>query len=1005
MLNYTQFFRSFVTRRPADVTVLKSLENLKELPADSVLHTLDHFNVNWTEVEDLSVVPSLDNVLVKLKPDRKQIYMHNNFNVRDTDIFEYGNTGVKLITIGNQNAFMKFHSEHVSNVRTLKLPTDIVTGSSVQSIINYNSLFRSKVLGLQSHVRLFDMIMKSVFNTINTLPEINHIIHIPLTSEIYEKNDFVKAFHEINRQSIKYPESSHYLILMHLFCFIKDKCTSSYFSNIPETLQSKINFIFTSGDKCAVYNLATIKELNGTGDVLLLKVINNVNSLATQVGQAVDGEEVDESSAAKAQPTKAVVPEHIITIKPSPSGNNVTAFSTPIPPEKAAEVVKEQMITNAAIANTKIDTHPTASAAQKDRARSIVDAYKSLKLNGKTIEEVLTTPVDSSISDGNLEFLADHVEDKSMLLSSVKGLSSDYMKKQFHKDLAGTLTSFTSQGMFLIDLKEEDKTDKFSKLIEYTATYEDVGGKRHTVKFTVPKVDRDGRCKINGAVKQLKIQRINNPIVKDKANRVLLSSNFNKTLVERNDAVAHNFESYIKKLLDTADQQKIESVHGNLEYNQPYAYEFTCLARSFKTLTIKGGGDKIITPIRIYWNFDLANNRYYNGLRETGSIERISKNETTLGLYFGYGSDSVNGRYEYYINTESVVSKLLADGQVVKTTIIDELCDALDLDPAPLREWVDFKVLNKKMPVIFALCYRYGLTEMLKYLDVKYDIVDRHDRTDVKLTDIVIRFADRKLIIHPSRKVISLLFSGLCFYDLTDVNMDDMDGRDVYLELIQIKRLSINYLKGVDTIFEMFIDPITADILAQMGEPTNFRDLLIRATTLLITEDHLEPSSAANFRFRSHERFNAIIYNTLARTLSTYQNGSIGAKKTFSVTPHQILQDIIADPLFESVDTINPIADIKDMCGFSHIGVGGRSSEAFVVSDRRFPKDAIGIISEATVDSGKVSIDAMLSMNPTIVNTRGLTTSKPIDQVSPTELLSSSSLFVPGADMDDGKRA
>ena len=84
-------------------------------------------------------------------------------------------------------------------------------------------------------------------------------------------------------------------------------------------------------------------------------------------------------------------------------------------------------------------------------------------------------------------------------------------------------------------------------------------------------------------------------------------------------------------------------------------------------------------------------------------------------------------------------------------------------------------------------------------------------------------------------------------------------------------------------------------------------------------------------------------------------------------------------------EAANPLEDIKIASNLTYSGIGGRDGESFVKTDRKMSADDVGIISEATADSGKVGMNAMLSFNPR----------------QPSECLSIHSLIMPFATSDD----
>ena len=280
------------------------------------------------------------------------------------------------------------------------------------------------------------------------------------------------------------------------------------------------------------------------------------------------------------------------------------------------------------------------------------------------------------------------------------------------------------------------------------------------------------------------------------------------------------------------------------------------------------------------------------------------------------------------------------------------------------------------------------------------DITEERKYTP-KSGDIAIRFADKTLWFNRYPLKNSLIVSGLDSYDLTPYEMSEFESKDIYYQLLLDKGMSINYLKGIDSFYDLFVDNMTYSILRSMHEPTNVRDLLIRATEMLTTLDHRVPSSRANHRIRGYEQFNAILYNEMSRQFAAYQSKRGKANK-FAINPDAVYLRITQNASMVPSESPNPLQDIKEQSYMTYAGVGGRTSESFVVNDRRYAKDDVGVISEATVDNNKVGINAQLSLDPAIVNTEGLL-GETVDP-QPANILSIYSLVFPFATQDDSKR-
>ena len=655
-------------------------------------------------------------------------------------------------------------------------------------------------------------------------------------------------------------------------------------------------------------------------------------------------------------------------------------------------------------AKETIENQQNLNENQAKHAEEASQAYKTITLDGESIQEILESVPDDSVADNTLSFLQDDpdIVDKSMLKSSITTFEHDYMTKMFKRDLVMNLTSFNKHGMFLKTVDITDVSDSLNQVMEVKATYEDPNRKIHTIRFKLPKVDNRGYCMVNGTLAVVKKQRVPLPICKLSATTVALTSNYNKYLVTRNVTNAHSFVNYVENIMNKGNANgRVKTMLNSHEWKTTtLPYEYTALAKKYQSITILDPTDDSVQTT-FYFNYPERHEFFKNDQLLPEDLETIKAVENdTKSIAVAL----INKRNIGFIDVNNELTIYNLDEHIsTRTSIIDYLCETLGVTPTPLSEWVDFKMLDTTVPVIFALCYKYGLSDILNYTKTEYRIVEAGARTYRKWSDLVIKFADKTLIIPRSPATNSLLFGGLNYYKLDKINMEEMDSKDIYYDLMQSKKRSINFLKGIIDFFDLFVDPITREVLEQMKEPITSKDLLIRATQLLTTEDHNPPSSSSNFRFRSYERINSAVYNVLSRSFAKYRNKNIGANSKWSIADYEIQQLIMQDQLKENVDIINPINDIKYQGEFSHAGFcGGRKSlDTFTVDDRQFPEDGVGIISEATVDSAKTAFAASTSMDPTIVNMRGMTINQDPNTLTPTQMLSVSSLVMPGVTQDD----
>lgn len=1030
LMQYPLFFREYVFRRVPDLTKIDTISKIPELPNGSLLHINDNMLMDKPIVH----IPDADNVWMAKPPEQKYMSHVIRYDSHPTDVVTVDSSGI-LLQIGNLSSeLMKYRQ---ANTRWLKLtntPAELPSRNNVQSVVNYNPLYRARIASMwtngeyKTH-RLFKYVMGTIINTAAQMPERHHFIQIPAKHLILKRDHFLRSFKDHHRGSVRFQTEPYYLFVMHLLDYIKNDCTTSMFHTIPTDLAKKLHFMITFGDHCIIYNLAMLKELNSHGDAILLRTMAHLNMLVSQSDQPdletvtdKDSEPVDEISVDDTVSQVTEAPNKLVSVSPTVPINTPKYSNTAPAFDTTKDLVKDINTS----ATSLIEHQDRMTPSQKQKALHAHQQYTTITLGNQTIGELLLpnemgprampkmVPVaaipasQKPLNENHLEFLQGKVDDASLLKSRISTFDTSYMTDLFHKDLASVLVSFNAHGMFLKGVKEELQVDKLNRMRQYSVQYEDLNHNSHTIRFTLPDVDHRGYIYVNGTTKVLKKQRVAVPIAKVSPTRVAMNTNFNKALVERTTSVAHSFDLwFMKALRQPVLKDDVTLVHGHFgtPNNRVLSWEYTSLGKRLAGFTITSGSEESGTelPIKdLALTFDYQNR--FATVKEPYK-KSAETHETLYGVFCGTNKAQTHAVYMHPSGITYLVD-MAKGAAVLSTTLVDLIADLnRKFNPSRLTEWVDLKILDKKMPVAVALCYRYGFKNLLDYLKVVPTKVPKGSRLHTKLSDVVLRFSDYSLVIPRTPAATALLLNGLNNLDLSNTLLEDMDTRDAYYDFIQQLGLSINTIKGIDSFFDMFIDPISRDVLYQMGEPTNVRDLLIRATTLLTTQDCMESSSSANFRYRSYERMVGEVYNAMARAHETWKYKSIGATNKFSINEFLVKKNILQDQLTENVDILNPIGALRTSTSFSHVGNGGRSADTFTIDDRRYPEDGIGVISEATVDNAKVALNAQLSMNPRLTNLRGLSHVADPSQLDPSELLSITSLLMPCCTNDDGKRA
>lgn len=322
----------------------------------------------------------------------------------------------------------------------------------------------------------------------------------------------------------------------------------------------------------------------------------------------------------------------------------------------------------------------------------------------------------------------------------------------------------------------------------------------------------------------------------------------------------------------------------------------------------------------------------------------------------------------------------------------------IDTTKMPL-EVVEMTVSNKAIPIGLVLAYHLGLGELINQLGCEVTRFKRGARVTVQPDEFALTFSDEVLVF--TRQDINAMFilGGLQRYhkSLKEFSVWDFNNKDVYFNILTQAGLGVRHLREMDTLFPAWIDPITRDLLAKMGEPTNFKDLLLRAVELLYDDFSLSEVDGSQMRYRGYERISGMIYGELMRSAKIY-NARPGTDHQVELRPHAVWQRITGDPTVAIPEDANPIQNLREQEVMTYRGDGGRSSQSMVQRTRVFSDADLGVVSESTQDSGDVGVVAYLSPNANLEDLFGTTRRYDAEKDGPASVLSSSSLNAPFAD-------
>jgi len=633
------------------------------------------------------------------------------------------------------------------------------------------------------------------------------------------------------------------------------------------------------------------------------------------------------------------------------------------------------------------------SGSEYKRAQRLASTYKELPnpYGGKgTLADVMSlSPETLKITNPPKMPKNSEVFDERVLKSTLFEFDSRYVKDVLPKDIVNSVMSVQNAGVVVADYNVETVEDVMNHYEIHAIKLSPVTGVGSTIRFRVPKIHEDGTYFANGVRYHLRKQRGDMPIRKVLPNRVALTSYYGKSFVSRSEKAVHNYPGWLCNQimaigLDPKDP-RVSNLKPTNVFNPlnkvPKLYSM--LAHKFRSFSA-GGIDFFLDYAKLEENFgEKAINR-----PEARGLVPIGKQ----------GQDVV------YIDPSNMMFVLKGRGPQPIPAIEEVL--GLDISKAPV-EVAELKVFNKELPMGLVLGYYLGLDKLIKALKpTAFRRVQVGDR--LKLTDgeYVVRFADENLVFHRDDRLCALIMAGFNSYHKTirNYNVYDFDRKDVYLNVLEANGIGIRYLRELDLLKDMFIDPITHDLLVEMQEPTDWIGLVTRATELLTTDWSPAETDMEYMRIKGYERIAGAVYTELVRSVRTHQARRGASSNKIEMPPNAIWQAIQEDPSKGMVEESNPIECLREQEAVTMGGTGGRSRRSMVKRSRIYHRNDMGVISEATVDSGDVAINTFLSADPNFKSLRGTSNRYDAKNDSAATLFSTAALISPGSDRDDPKR-
>lgn len=581
------------------------------------------------------------------------------------------------------------------------------------------------------------------------------------------------------------------------------------------------------------------------------------------------------------------------------------------------------------------------------------------------------------------------VPDKTMLASSLHEFDSKYIREVLPRHTAAMVMNLQHAGICVTDYKVERVDSIQGSYDAHTVKVTPVEGAASTLRFMLPVAEDDGSYVANGVKYHLRKQKGDLPIRKIAPDEVALTSYYGKLFVARSPKKVNDYGTWLRnqvmaKGLDEADQS-ITDLHPMDVFDPAVKTPrlYSILAMGFNSFQAAG----------FTWMFDYAQREAVFGQPAIAQYERGEFDQGRLVAH--------NERGEFIlIGSDNALYKLV-EGRVEELPSFEELV-GIPVEKAPI-DFVEVRVLGRTIPVGFILGYELGLTKLCRLLKVQPRIVPAGQRLGLQAHEYPLIFEDETWVFTKDNRFATMVLAGFNEFhrELRDYGSHEFDKRGVYLNLLESSGSSARYIREIDHLYALFIDPITLMLLQRFHEPEDFRGLLFKATQLLMEDDHPHALDPKYMRVKGYERWAGAVYKSLVDAVKSHAGKPGKSRHPIELNPYAVWTAIQTDPSKGLVKDINPIQNLKEKEAMTFSGTGGRSGRSMTKHTRSYHQNDMGVTSESTVDSGDVGINTYTSADPQFDSLLG--TAKPyvIGKTGATALLSTSALLSPSSDRDD----
>lgn len=617
------------------------------------------------------------------------------------------------------------------------------------------------------------------------------------------------------------------------------------------------------------------------------------------------------------------------------------------------------------------------------REQMLRERQKQIKLeSGKTLQEILD---DTKNNPAYIDIPKNDVSDKVTTTNanvtniSYPNFEKVYNEKVFEHDFYGIFNSLSDKKdlpVFIRKVTKEDTSDSMNLKETYHIELEDAEyGRRHTFTIDVPKMI-DGKFMYLAGNKKLFIkQLILKPIVKIAPDTVQICSNYSKIFMYR---YGENISPKVQNIANLfASNQSIFKVKlGNaIPFNKDYktTIEYDQLAKKYLEIRFKNSNRQVV-----YLFSQLDVNKFIEDHKvDITSLDRDKvliigflqvnkekdawmplhvecdalKSIMTTGFNNGDDIDPEEPEYDQF---SSVIDNILFQLKVEKPNIdMEKLLSENGLKVRKSYVYSRCKVMKKYVPTILLLGYFEGLQKAMTMANIKHEFIQTRPKFTSnfdKMNKGVIQFTDGYLVFDRYPLQNSLLMNAFSMVDTKSYSFEEMNTKGAYIDIFGNLFNSRILASAFDAFYDNMIDPITKELLESMNYPTDLSNVLIFANDLLTDNNFSSEINMNNFRVRSNEMINAMLYKIVTNAYSKYKRTAKNRSPVkISVPKTALIKELLTSQSVEDYSTLNPVLEVDRSRTITAKGPSGINlDESYTEEKRSFDKSMIGLMSIST---------------------------------------------------------